>query len=105
MTAERAAVLAASKHQIRRLAAFARCLSAVAGHGVVRPWQMPVVGALGGPAESPRTLHMDERPFDIAVDVADKSEFAGGHQHFGHPRQRRVLHEAALPVALLRPWV
>ena len=48
---------------------------------------------------------MRQRPGAVIVDVADEAEFAAALQEARHRRDRRVLHEAPLPVPPLRPGI
>ena len=48
---------------------------------------------------------MRQRPGAVIVDVADETKFAAGLQHARHRGDRRVLHEAPLPVPPLRPGI
>src|SRR3954453_4792722 len=94
-----------SELQIGRVAAFAFRLRAIARHGVVGPWLPPVRGALGGPGEIRRTGKMRQCPGAVVVDVAYESKLATGRQNTSHSRYDGILHEPALPVPPLRPWV
>ncbi|MGY3497580.1 hypothetical protein ACVW1B_006999 [Bradyrhizobium sp. USDA 4502] len=80
-------------------------LGAVARHRVVQPWLLPVDRALGEPGEVGRAHQMRQRPGAIVVDVADEAEFAARRQQSCHRSDRRILHEAPLPVPPLRPGI
>ena len=87
------------------MAAFALGFASISRHGVVGPWQAPVVGPLRGPGEIRRPREMRQRPGAVIGDIADEAKFALRSEHPRHGGDGRVLHEAPLPVPPLRPRI
>jgi hypothetical protein len=50
-------------------------------------------------------MDVPERPVDIGVDVGREAEQRAGLEDTGEAVEIGLVHEAALPVLLLRPWI
>src|SRR5579871_2453288 len=93
------------KFQIAWHSAFPPRLCLITGTLKSGPRLAPVVRALRSPGEIPRAEQAFERPRGIVGNVGGKAKQPAGPQHTGQHRNSPILHEPALPMPPLRPWI